>query len=296
MSVSKHSRREILVGMGRAALALPLAGGFLRNAEAMDHAVPGFKIGVCDWTLGKRSDPTSFEMAKVLGFDGVQVDMGTADTDLPMRKSEVRAQVKAMSQKYGLAIASLSIGALNEVPLKSDPRTETWVRESLTAAQDLGVQVILLALFSNGDLKGDTPGTDNVVAKVKALAPEAEKAGLVLALESWLSAEEHVRILERIGSPAVKVYYDVGNSQHMGYDICKEIRFLGKDHIAEFHAKDYDNLYGKGSIDFPAVRKAMDDIGYRGWIQVEGFQYPLGEKESLKYDVQYLRGIFPEKA
>lgn len=290
MSEYKHSRRDVLVRMGRAALALPLTN-LLSQTEAA--AIPGFKIGVCDWTVEKRADPGAFEVAKALGFEGVQVDMGLVEGGLPMLKGEVRAQVKEMSLKHGVGIVSMATGVLNDVPLKSDPRTEGWVRESLVAAKDLGVQVILLACFGNGDLKGDPKGVDSVIAKLKGIAPEAEKAGLVLGIESWLSAEELMGILDRIGSPAVKVYYDVGNSHHMGYDIYKEIRLLGKDRICEVHAKDYDNLYGKGSIDFPAVRKAMDDIGYRGWIVAEGFQYPLGLNESLKYDVQYLKGVFP---
>jgi sugar phosphate isomerase/epimerase len=66
-------------------------------------------------------------------------------------------------------------------------------------------------------------------------------------------------------------------------------------HIVEFHAKDHDALYGKGSMDFPAVRKAMDDIGYRGWLVMEGVKMPLGTEESNRYDAEYLRKIFPPK-
>ena len=46
-------------------------------------------------------------------------------------------------------------------------------------------------------------------------------------------------------------------------------------------------------MNFPAVRKAMDDIGYRGWMQIEGVKSPLGAVESVRYDLNYLRGIFP---
>jgi sugar phosphate isomerase/epimerase len=158
----------------------------------------------------------------------------------------------------------------------------------------LGVNVVLLAFFGEGDLRNDKKGTDIVVERLKRVAPKAEKAGVFLAIESWLSAEQHIDIIDRVGSPAVKVYYDVGNSHKAGYDIYKEIRQLGK-HICEFHAKDYDDLYGKGSIDFEEVRRAMDDIGYRGWIVMEGVKMPLGVEESCRYDAQYLRGIFPPK-
>ncbi|MEK7996101.1 MAG: sugar phosphate isomerase/epimerase, partial [Planctomycetota bacterium] len=60
-------------------------------------------------------------------------------------------------------------------------------------------------------------------------------------------------------------------------------------------AKDNDDLYGKGSIDFKRVREAMDDIGYRGWLVMEGTKMPLGVEESCRYEAQYLRTIFPSK-
>ena len=92
----------------------------------------------------------------------------------------------------------------------------------------------------------------------------------MLGIESWLSAPDHLRILDAVGSRSVQVYYDLANSTQMGYDILAEIRQLGRDRICEFHAKENGFLLGQGRIDFPAVRKAMDDIGYSGWIQIEG--------------------------
>jgi sugar phosphate isomerase/epimerase len=131
--------------------------------------------------------------------------------------------------------------------------------------------VILLAFFGKGDLKGDVSGTDEVVRRLKRVAPKAEKAGVLLGIESWLSAEEHVAIIERVGSPAVKVYYDVANSEKMGYDIYEEIRWLGQQKlICEFHAKENGFLLGQGRVDFKKVREAMDAIDYSGWVQIEG--------------------------
>ena len=75
----------------------------------------------------------------------------------------------------------------------------------------LGVQVILVAQFFKGELKGDAAGTDRTVEILKQHAPRAEKEGVIFGLENYLSAEENLAILDRVGSPAVQVYYDVGN-------------------------------------------------------------------------------------
>ena len=79
----------------------------------------------------------------------------------------------------------------------------------------------------------------------------------------------------------------------MGYDILAEIRQLGRDRICEFHAKENGFLLGQGRIDFPAVRKAMDDIGYGGWIQIEG-AVPKGQPliESHTRNVRFMRTHF----
>ena len=293
------TRREMMAKSARVALGgLAFAGGVFGGSspgprETKTH-LRGFKIGACDWTLGKRTDPSALEMAKRLGLDGVQVDLGRPEDDLPLRKPELQKKYRELAKAYGVEISSLAIAAMNDVPYKSDPRAEPWVADSIDVCRALGVQVVLLAFFGKGDLRNDSKGTDAVIQKLKQVAPKAEKYQVSLGFESWLSARQHLEILDRVGSPAVQVYYDVGNSHLEGHDIYQEIRLLGK-HICEVHAKDYDDLYGKGSVNFPEVRRALDDIGYRGWIVIEGVKMPRGLEESIQYDERYLRGIFPSK-
>src|SRR4029450_7214350 len=128
----------------------------------------------------------------------------------------------------------------------------------------------LLAFFERGDLRNDADGQAEVIRRLKRIAPKAEQRAVILGIESWLSAAEHRRVLDAVGSPNVQVYYDVANSTQMGYDIAAEIRQLGRERICEFHAKENGFLLGQGRIDFAAVRKAMDDINFSGWIQIEG--------------------------
>ena len=285
---SSLSRRDMLRHTAIAAGAFALAARGIRAQET----VPRFRIGACDWSLGKQSDVGAFAVAKELRLDGVQVSLGTEANDMHLRRPEMQQAYLEEAAQQGVDIASLAIGEMNRIPYKSDPRAEEWVRDSIDVCTALGLKVVLLAFFSDGDLRDDPAGVDAVVERLKRVAPKAEDAGVFLAIESWLSGPQHLEIIERVASPNVKVYYDLGNSHLRGYDIYQEIRDLGTEHICEFHAKDYDNIFGQGKVDFVEARKAMDDIGYSGWIQIEGAK-PLGFMESYTADCTYLRSVFP---
>ena len=285
----------MMAGAARAAAGLALTCSCTPSARDEQVKAPaGFKLGICDWTIDKTADPDSFAIAKRIGLDGVQVDFGRGENRLPLFDEELQQNILGQARRHKMQIPSLAMGVLNSVPYKKDHRAERWVRQGIKVAEAMGIKVILLAFFGNGDLRNDERGVNTVVQRLRQITPDAEIAGVTLGIESWLSAEQHIDIIERVGSRAVKVYYDVGNSHKEGYNIYEEIRQLGPL-ICEFHAKDYDNLYGKGSIDFKEVRLAMDDIGYRGWFVMEGMKMPLGVEESCRYDAEYLRGIFPKK-
>ena len=278
--------------LGRSALAVAAISGVTALAPLFAAGEKRrFKIGACDWSIGKMGNPAAFAVAKQIGLDGVQVSLGTAADDMRLRQAAVQRQYKNAAKEAGLEIASLAIGEMNNVPYKSDPRTVEWVSDCVDVCQALGVRVVLLAFFGQGDLRDDKAGVDEVVKRLKAVAPKAEKAGVALGIESWLSAEQHIEILDRVGSDAVQVYYDVCNSNDRGYDIYKEIRMLGK-RICELHAKENGSLLGQGKVDFHKVRAALDDIDYRGWIQIEGAVPPGGKLlESYQANCKFLRGI-----
>ena len=283
------SRREMIRQSVQAMAWLTIAANCAPLLAAPDKR--RFKLGACDWSIGKMGDPAAFEVAKQIGLDGVQVSLGTAADDMRLRKPAMQQQYREAAKKTGLEVASLAIGELNSIPYKKDLRTVQWVSDSIGVCKALGMRVVLLAFFGNNDLRDDKAGVEEVVRRLKTVAPRAEKAGVILGIESWLSADEHLDIIERVGSESVQVYYDVCNSTDRGYDIYAEIRKLGK-HICELHAKENGSLLGKGNVDFKRVRAALDDIGYSGWIQIEG-AVPSGKQmiESYQANCKFMREI-----
>jgi sugar phosphate isomerase/epimerase len=286
MNTQRITRRE----------ALALGTGLAISPALLTLAAdppPQFKIGACDWSIGRGGQLSALELAKQIGLDGVQVSFGQPGGEFDLRNEEVRRQYEQAAEKHGVEIASLAMGVLNSIPYAFDKDAERWVEECVEVMPKLRQKIVLLAFFGNGDIKGKPELQTEVIRRLKRVAPQAEKAGVVLGLETWLSADEHLRILDAVGSPAVQIYYDTANMEKQGYDIYKEIRQLGRERICEFHCKENGFLLGEGRVDFLRVKQAIDDIGYSGWLVIES---AVGEgrnvQDSYVHNQKYLRSVF----
>lgn len=266
-------------GFIRGSLALGSLSALSSTAIHLPERNPQHKylIGACDWSIGKTSDTDAFPLARRIGLDGLQVSLGNIANNMHLRRPEIQQAFLKASEETGVKIASLAIGELNNVAYKSEDITQEWVHDSIDVANALGCQVILLAFFHHGDLREDPSGKREVIRKLKEVAPKAERQGVFLAIESWLSAEEHIEIIEAVGSDHVRVYYDVANATEMGYDIFREMELLGTEYICEVHAKENDKLLGQGKVDFERVKDTLSSIGYQGWLVIEG-AVPSGQE------------------
>jgi L-ribulose-5-phosphate 3-epimerase len=227
-------------------------------------------IGVTDWNLKLGAKPEAVPLAARLGFDGVQISFGRrlVDGKLPLDDPELIARYLQLSGESRCPIDGTCVDRLHDNGLKSDPMAAKWVLDSIRLTQALKTSVLLLPFFGRWAL--ETRGEmDHVGDALRSLAPEAEKAGVILGLENTVSAEDNVRIMERARSKNVLVYYDVGNSTQAGFDVVKEIRWLGKNRICQFHLKDNPHYLGEGAIPFPAVVQAIRDIGFSGYSNLE---------------------------
>jgi L-ribulose-5-phosphate 3-epimerase len=203
------------------------------------------KIGACDWSLRCGHNPKGFEVAKAIGLDGVEVSFNGGDK-FDLRDEKVRKQYRKAAEASGVEVCSLAMGVLNRVPYATSPEAERWVRESVDVAAKMDVKIVLLAFFSGGDIKGKKDLQDAVIGRLKKVAPKAEEAGVVLGIETSLDADAHLRIVDGVDSPAVKVYYDLANMTYAGYDVPKEIRRLGREQFCQINMKENGHLLGGG--------------------------------------------------
>ncbi len=271
-----------------------VSSGFLKSAHAK-NSKKKISIGACDWSIGKNSDLGAFQVAKEIGLEGIQVNLGTDGNNMHLREKSLQEAYLEESKKTGIQIASMAIGELNNVPYKSEARTEEWVWDSVDVARNFNVKVILLAFFGKNDLRQDEAGKKEVIRRLKMVAPKAEKMGITLGLESYLTAEEHMDIIEKVGSKSLKVFYDFRNSADAGYDVIKEIKWLGKDAICELHMKENGFLLGTGTLDWKKICETLVEMEYYGdgWMQIEGATPKnAGIVECYKHNHSFLKELF----
>ncbi|MDF1815713.1 MAG: sugar phosphate isomerase/epimerase [Verrucomicrobiales bacterium] len=236
-----------------------------------------FSIGACDWSIGHKQHIDAFETAKQIGLEGIQVSFSTPGSDFDLRDPRVQQQYYRKVDDSGIRIASLGMGILNQKPLATHPESISWVGDAIDTIAtmkkqrpDLAPSVCLLAFFGKGDINGKPELMDSVIEKLKTVAAKAEDNGVILGLESQLSADDHLKIIDGVGSKAIQVYYDSANSDRMGYNIYEEVVQLGHERICEVHCKENRALIGEGVVDFPRFQKSIEKAGYKGWLIIEG--------------------------
>jgi L-ribulose-5-phosphate 3-epimerase len=282
--------RRSFIRLGAATAVTAALSGRSLIAYAQERGVR-FKVGVTDWNLRQTAKIESVALAKRIGFDGVQISIGR---QMQLKEPALQQAFLDESKRAQFPIASVCLDILHVNGLKSDPLGQRWVAESIPIAKTMGVKVILLPFFGKWALK-TTDEMDYVGDALREIAPEAEKAGIILGLEDTISAKDNVRIMERSKSPAVLTYYDVGNSTQNGFNILEEIRWLGRERICEVHLKDNPNFLGQGKIDFPAVIDALADIGFDKWAQLETDSPTRSVEADMNVNLKYIRGVIADR-
>jgi L-ribulose-5-phosphate 3-epimerase len=228
-------------------------------------------------TVGiKGSVLEKFQAVKAAGFEGIEPMSH-------MNQQEVLAAFKATGLKPASVCCSTHWGK----PL-SDPdpsvRAEgiKGMQQALQDAKAYGASSVLLVPAVVNQKVSYNDAYSRSQEEIRKLLPLATDLNVRIAIENvWnhflMSPLEAARYVDEFQSPAVGWHFDIGNIIAFGWPE-QWIRILNK-RIAKLHIKEFSrkkmNTQGlpkgfdvdflEGDDDWPAVMKALDDIGYQGW-------------------------------
>ena len=254
------------------------------------------KKGISIWAFPDGTPlKTAFKQAKKAGFDGVEVALAeTGELTLATTDAELAA-IREMAKEEGITLYSVATGIYWQYPFTSPDKAIAqkameYARCQIRMAAALGADSVLIVpgvVSGEGEPFGDIPydvAYDRALACMRELAPLAKECGVHLGIENvWnkflLSPMEMRDFVDAAGDGAA-AYFDVGNVLVSGYPE-HWIKIL-KERICKVHIKDFNRKIGDidgfveilaGEVNFPAVMKALREVGYDDWLTAEVWPY-----------------------
>ena len=270
MNSGKLSRRDVLRGASLAAAGAVAAPALALAADSdteIKRIVKNGRINqsVSKWCYrGFSLDELCAAGAK-MGLKGIDL---LKPSDFPTLK------------KHGLVCTMTSGGgAVNDK--KKNEQTLDRIRTAVEANAEYGFDNVIIMAGQRGEIPDDV-GLDNGVEVLKQVAGFAEKHKVTLCIEYLNSKVNHpgymfdnmawgVELCTRVGSPNVKILYDIYHAQIMEGDIIRTIQ-THKDLIGHYHTGGNP---GRHEIDetqelyYPAIMRAIAETGFTGYVAHE---------------------------
>ncbi len=223
------------------------------------------KQSVSRWCYNKIPAPEFYAACKAMGILGIDL---VKPEEWPLLKE--LGLVGTCTPSHSLT-EGLNKVANHELCLRQ-------LRESIEATAAAGFPNVI-CFPGNRNGISDEEGADNCVAALKQVAGLAEQKKVTIVMELLNSKVNHkdyqadrtawaVEVCKRVGSPNVKVLYDIYHMQIMEGDLIRTIKenieFIGHFHTGGNPGRH--ELDDTQEIYYPAVMRAIAETGYTGWV------------------------------
>lgn len=304
-NTEKIQRRKFLAQAGLALAGTLLLPRILRAETGMVQffaAGPSrYKVAVVDLMILKRQKLSAIALAKEIGADGLELDMGglgkrdTFDNKLadPATRAEFLSQAKALN----IEICSLAMTGFYAQSLATRPTYKRMIQDCIDTMKAMNVKVAFLPLGVQGDLVKNPELRPAIVERLKVAGKMARKAGVIIGIETALDARQELQLLKDIGSKNVKSYFNFSNALKSNRDLSSELRILGKKNICQIHCTDDDGVWLENNprINMKQVKATLEDIGWSGWLVIERSRDandPRNVKRNFSANTAYVKSVF----
>jgi sugar phosphate isomerase/epimerase len=270
------------------------------------------RYAICNETFGSWPLAKACEFAASCGYAGLEVapfTLAPLATDLsPLQRGEIQRTIaRAGLDCVGLHWLLAQTEGFHVAHPDADVRQRTvvYLGELARLCHDLGGRVLVFGSPKQRSLlPGMTPeqAVGHIHEVFTRLVPVLETTDTVVALEPLAPTETDVlttaaetcRLIERIGSPHVRLHLDVKAMASEEASMPDIIR-ASAPYLEHVHAND-ENLRGPGfgAVDFAPIFRALDDVRYGGWVSVEVFDYAPGPERLARESIDYMLRIEAE--
>lgn len=264
-----------------------------------------YKVAACDWMLLKRQKLGEFNLSRQIGADGVEMDMGglgKRDTfDNKLHQPHMQQLFRHTADSLGIEVPSVAMSGFFGQSFIGKPTYSALIDDCLNTMDVMGAKVAFLPLGGiSDDWRVPGPARNELVKRLHESGEKAAKRGKVIGIRVPLPAKEVKQLLKEVNSKGVKIYFNLQDALDAQRDPVKELQAIGKDNICQIHLSNTDgfNLREDPQVDLPAIRKALDKMGWSGWLVVERSRnkdFVRDTKRNYGNNVAYIKEVFEIK-
>jgi hydroxypyruvate isomerase len=163
----------------------------------------------------------------------------------------------------------------------ADAELRDGVSHSIATAQILECRNLIALVGRESSALSRQEQHDHIVRGLRQVAPLAEDAGVTLLIEPLnvvvdhagfylSSSQEAFQIIEEVGSPNVKVLFDIYHQQvsegNLIANITEHLDLIGYLHVADVPGRHEP---GTGEINYANVLRQISEAGYNGYVGLE---------------------------
>jgi len=268
------------------------------------------KFSICNEMFEGWKWEDVFKYAAELGYDGVEVAHFTICDSVTEVSEAERERLRRSAKDAGVEIVGIHWVLVSPKGLHiSHPDTEIrlktrdYLHELVDFCGDLGGKVIVFGSPKNRNvLEPLTPeqAWDFAKETFQDCCQHAQDRDVIVCIEPLASdmtdyinlPEEGARLVEEINHPNFKLILDAYSMSCNKVDMGKAIEQYGK-YMAHFHINDDNESWpGSGGTDFEPVARALEKIGYDGYVSVEVFDFKPDPKTIAQEAMKSLKSIF----
>ncbi|HMA41451.1 MAG TPA: TIM barrel protein [Gemmatimonadales bacterium] len=269
------TRRELLAATAGAAVAAIEGGPSLAQAADLPVRTPAdgrLKQSVCRWPFAGIPLPEFCRAARGMGL--AAVDLLQPEEWSVARDAGLVCALGYPSKRKDFIATGFNDRANHALLIRE-------LQETIPLAAKAGVPSVI-TMFGNRGGKSDDDGAAACIEGLRRVAPVAEAHGVTLCVELLNSKVDHadyqgdhtafgVRVVTGVGSPRVKLLYDIYHMQIMEGDVIRTIR----DHVAHIGHFHTGGVPGRHELDdtqelnYHAIAGAIADAGFTGYLAHE---------------------------
>lgn len=266
------------------------------------------KFGICSEIFEKWDDvDRTVAYVKSVGYDGLEIAPYTLAqyvTDIPQGQ---RAAIRKRAEEADLEIIGLHwllVGPegvhLTHPDEAVRDRTARYLVDLAHCCADLGGRIMVFGSPKQRSLEDGVSyeeAEDNALGVFERALPACAERGVTICMEPLTHLETNfcdtaaktVRLIERVNHPNFKLLLDtkaMAFEEESRAELIK--RYAGL--LGHYHAND-ENLKGPGfgEVDFGPIFGALDEIGYKGYVSVEVFNFDEGPERIAEESLRYMR-------